>query len=87
MKSDHLKEHRFLFPLLIPEVVWFDISMDFVMNLQVWRSKSIIFVIVDHLTKKFHLRTLAQKFTTTKVVELFMYDCDSFYGKVLERNP
>ena len=59
-------------PLPIPEVVWEDITMDFVATLPVSRGMSTILVLVDRLSKYIHLGALPADFTAAKVVELFV---------------
>ncbi|GJV37722.1 ty3-gypsy retrotransposon protein [Tanacetum coccineum] len=59
---------RLLKPLPMPTAVWEDISMDFITRLPASKGSTVIFVVVDRLTKYAHFGT----FNASKVAELFM---------------
>jgi len=59
-------------PLPIPEHVWEDISMDFIEGLPKSWGKSVIFVIVDRLTKFAHFLPLSHPYTARTVAATFL---------------
>jgi hypothetical protein len=54
-KGETIKDPCTLQSLLIPLVIWRDISMDFIVGLPKSCNKSVIMVLVDHLSKYDHL--------------------------------
>ncbi|CAJ2644149.1 unnamed protein product [Trifolium pratense] len=58
-------------PLPIPERVWEDISLDFIVGLPSYQTHSVILVVVDRLSKAAHFGTLPTQFTAVRVAELF----------------
>ena len=71
-KGETVKSLGTLQPLLIPPVIWRDISMDFIVGLPKSGNKSIIMVVVDHLSKYAHFFALQHPFTTSTVAQIFM---------------
>ena len=63
-KGKTLKSLGRLQPLLIPPVIWQDISMDFIVGLPKLGDKLVIMVVVDRLSKYAHLCSLQHPFTT-----------------------
>jgi hypothetical protein len=61
-------------PLPIPTHIWINISMDFITGLPKVGNKSVIMVVVDHLSKVAHFCALAHPFTLSLVARTFM-DC------------
>lgn len=59
-------------PLPVPEVVWEDITMDFVTGLPSAHGYTVILVVVDRLSKSAHFGALMASFTASKVAELFV---------------
>lgn len=57
-KVSALKPMGLLQPLSIPVAVWEDLSMDFVTGLPPVKGHSVIIVVVDQLSKYYHLRSL-----------------------------
>jgi hypothetical protein len=57
-KGETIKSPGTLKPLLIPPAIWKDISMDFITGLPKLGNKSIIMVVVDHLSKYAHFLAL-----------------------------
>lgn len=54
-------------PLPIPEIVWIDISMDFIDGLPKSFRKTVIFVVVNRLSKDAHFMALAHPYTAVSV--------------------
>lgn len=59
-------------PLSIPESVWEDVSMDFITGLPMSKGFTVIFVVVDRLTKYAHFGVLPTRYNAHRVAELFM---------------
>jgi hypothetical protein len=79
-KGETVKTPKTLQPLLIPPNIWIDISMDFIVGLPKSRNKSVIMVIVDHLSKHAHLCALQHPFTTSTVGQFFMDNIFKLHG-------
>ena len=45
-------------PLLIPTLVWDELTMDFITGLPISRGSTVILVVVDRLTKSAHFESL-----------------------------
>lgn len=58
-------------PLPFPEQVWEDISMDFITHLPSSHGKTVIWVIVDRLTKFAHFLALPSNYTAQSLATLF----------------
>lgn len=58
-------------PLPIPEGIWEDVSLDFIVGLPSFQSHTVIFVVVDRLSKAAHFEMLPTGFTAIKVADLF----------------
>jgi hypothetical protein len=71
-KGETVKLLDTLQPLPIPPAIWKDISMDFITGLPKLGNKSVIMVVVDHLSKYAHFCTLQHPFTTSTVAQIFM---------------
>ncbi|GJR68291.1 retrotransposon-related protein [Tanacetum coccineum] len=63
-------------PLPIPERIWSDISMDFIVGLPRSQGKTVIFVVVDRLSKYAHFVALSHPYTASFVAQAFL---DSVY--------
>ncbi|KAL0412013.1 UNVERIFIED_CONTAM: Transposon Ty3-I Gag-Pol polyprotein [Sesamum latifolium] len=61
-----------LHPLPIPERVWDDISMDFITHLPPSAGKTIIWVVVDLLSKFAHFIALPSHFTASSLATVFL---------------
>lgn len=67
-------------PLPIPQKVWMDISMDFIVGLPFCKGKSVIFVVVDRLSKYAHFISMAHPYTTTMVAQVFVENIFKLHG-------
>lgn len=67
-------------PLPVPQQVWEDISMDFVTNLHVSSNKTVIWVVVDRLTKYAHFIALPTHFTTSYLASMFLSEIHRLHG-------
>jgi hypothetical protein len=65
--------------------------MDFITGLLPYKSKDVIFVLVNHLTKYDHSIPLTNKFTTSKIVDLFIKHVSMLHGfcwrAISDKNP
>uniref|UniRef100_A0A2N9EG81 Integrase catalytic domain-containing protein n=1 Tax=Fagus sylvatica TaxID=28930 RepID=A0A2N9EG81_FAGSY len=59
-------------PLPIPELVWEDVSMDFIEGLPNSHGFTVIMVVVDRLTKYAHFLSLKHPYTTKVVAEIYV---------------
>jgi hypothetical protein len=77
-KGETVKSPGTLQPLLIPPTIWRDISMDFIVGLPKSGNKSVIMVVVDHLSKYAHLCSLQHPFTASTVAQFSWIMSSSF---------
>lgn len=71
---------RLLQPLPIPMKIWHEISMDFIMGLPSCKGKSVIFVVVDRLSKYAHFMALAHPFTVATLAHVFVDNVFKLHG-------
>jgi hypothetical protein len=70
-KGETIKAPGTLQPLMIPPAIWRDTSMDFIMGLPKSGNKSLVMVVVDHISKYAHLCGLQNPFTASIVAQIF----------------
>lgn len=90
-KYETLSPLGLLQPLPILAKVWSEISMDFIIGLPPCRGKTIIWVVVDCLSKYVHFTALAHPYSASIVVQLFIGNIFKFHGMphyiVSDRDP
>lgn len=78
-------------PLPVPQKVWEDISMDIITGLPSFQNNTVIFVVVDRLSKAAHFGMLPTSFTAAKVADLFSQMFCKLHGMpqsiVSDRDP
>ncbi|PNX73909.1 hypothetical protein L195_g029819, partial [Trifolium pratense] len=67
-------------PLPIPSRIWEDIAMNFITGLPMSHSLTVIFVVIDRLSKYAHFAPLKTDFTSAKVAETFMHSVVKLHG-------
>ncbi|GJW00651.1 ribonuclease H-like domain-containing protein [Tanacetum coccineum] len=85
------KTHGLLQPLPIPSHVWDDLSMDFITHLPASNGKTVIWVIVDRLSKFAHFLSLPTNFTADSLASIFLHEIYRLHGLpnsiVTDRDP
>ena len=79
-KYEALAPGGLLQPLPILDMVWSDISMDFISGLPKAKGKDTILVVVDRLTKFAHFIALAHQFTAKEVAICFIREVVRLHG-------
>lgn len=79
-KYDTSASPGLLQPLPIPTVVWVDISMDFITGLPKSNGNEVMFVVVDRLSKYFHLMSLPTSFTAPLVAHVYLDHVFKLHG-------
>ena len=72
MQYDNAASPGLLQPLPIPEAVWIDISMNIIDGLPTFFGKSVIFVVVDRLSKASHFMAFKHPYTAMSVAQMFL---------------
>ncbi|CAM8943168.1 unnamed protein product [Rhodiola kirilowii] len=79
-KYDRSAYPGLLQPLPIPEAIWSDISMDFIEGLPLSFGNSVIFVVVDRLSKAAHFMPLAHPYSAASVAQCFLDHVFKLHG-------
>jgi len=79
-KSEHTNPKGLLHPLPIPQHIWEDISIDFITTLPISKGFSVIFVVVDRLSKFGHFIPLKADFSSRAVAYAFIKNVVKLHG-------
>jgi hypothetical protein len=79
-KGEKFKSPSTLQPLPIAPSIWQDISMDFIVGVPKSGNTTVIMVVVDHLSKYYHLCALQHPFTASTVDQVFMDNIFKLHG-------
>ncbi|KAF7116358.1 hypothetical protein RHSIM_RhsimUnG0031100 [Rhododendron simsii] len=79
-KNETVASPALLQPLPIHDRLWSDISMDFIEGLLISTQKSVIFVVVDRLSKDAHFIPLTHPYTATIVAQAFLDNVFKLHG-------
>lgn len=90
-KVETLSRAGLLQPLPIPCQVWDDITMNFIEGLPPFNGRTVIFVVVNHLSKSAHFVALSYPFSAKTVAERFVDSVVKLHGMprfiVSDRDP
>lgn len=71
IKPSNKKPLGLLLPLQMPNAIWEDLSMD-VTHLSTVKSKLMVVVVVDRLSKYYHLGALSSHYTASSMADFFV---------------
>jgi hypothetical protein len=80
VNAENLSPASLLQPLPIPNRPWLGISMDFIEGLPLSHGYSVIWVVVDRLTKFGHFLPLKHPIIADKLVQFFMSQLFKLHG-------
>lgn len=90
-KYETISPPSLLQPLPIPEKVWTDIIMDFIVGLPLSKGKFLMMVVVDRLSKYAHFIALAHPYTVATVAHSFVANIFKLHGMpvtiISDRDP
>nr|GEU95882.1 retrotransposon protein, putative, Ty3-gypsy subclass [Tanacetum cinerariifolium] len=85
VKIEHQRASGLLQPLDVPIWKWDQISMDFVTGLpRTLKKNDAIWVVVDRLTKSAHFLHIQQRYSVSKMAEIFQQDIIRLHGATFE---
>lgn len=79
-KTKCLKPVGLLQPLLIPDLIWDEISMDFIEGLPRSHNVNAIMVVVERLNKYAHFSRTKHSFIVVQIVQTFVKDMVKLHG-------
>lgn len=79
-KSETVASPGLLQPLPIPNRIWEEISMDFIDGLPPSRGNTVIWVVVDRLSKFAHFVALSHPYNASKIAQLYMQHIYKVHG-------
>jgi hypothetical protein len=79
-KTQHLHPAGLLQPLLIPSMVWADISMDFIEGFPKVGGKSVVLTVVDQFSKYGHFIALGHPYSAASVAKAFFDEIVKLHG-------
>jgi len=79
-KTQTVLPQRLLQPLPIPEQIWEDLAMDFIIGLPPYVGNTIILVVIDKLSKYAHFSPLKVDYSSKVVAKTFMKSVVKLHG-------
>ncbi|XP_060178356.1 uncharacterized protein LOC132608338 [Lycium barbarum] len=90
-KYDNAPYPGLLQPLKVPTQAWGSVSMDFIDGLPKSKGKTVIWVVVDRLTKYAHFVGLSHPYSASEIAKLFMENIYKLHGMpediISDRDP